>query len=82
MAPSKQISGEKQYRMLCEQGMSEAKAARIVNTSRSKTGKRGGSAPKYEEWNNGELYDKARKIGIEGRPNMDRQQLIQALRSH
>mgnify|MGYP001304797207 CR=1 FL=1 len=60
----------------------EAEAARIANTSRKKAGKKGGKHPEYEEWTREQLYEKAQQIGIEGRSDMDKDDLIKALRSH
>ena len=71
---------ESQYEALRDQGMSKEKAARIANTPNS--GKRGGKASKYEERTKDELYEKARQVGIEGRSNMNKEELIEALRSH
>jgi hypothetical protein len=46
-------------------------------------GRRGGKAEKpYESWTKDELYDKARKVGIDGRSSMSKKQLISALRNH
>jgi len=63
-------------------GGSLEKAARIANTSRKKAGKKGGKHPEYEEWTREQLYEKAQQIGIEGRSDMDKDDLIKALRSH
>ena len=60
--------------------MSKQKAARIANTDATVAGKRGGKAPPYEEWTKDELYEKARKVGIEGRSSMSKGELISALR--
>lgn len=40
-----------------------------------------GSRARYETWTKDELYQEARKAGIEGRSEMSRQELISALRS-
>lgn len=76
------IKNKEQYEELRDQGMSKEKAARIANSPSKKTGKKGGKAPKYEEWTKDELYDKARKVGIEGRSKMNKNELIDALRNH
>lgn len=80
--PKSQIKDEKQYEALRDQGMSKEKAARIANSSRKKTGKKGGKSPRYEEWSKSDLYDKAKKVGIEGRSKMNKDELIDALRNH
>ena len=42
----------------------------------------GGKSPPYEDWTKEELYDRAQEIGIEGRSDMTKDQLIEALRDH
>jgi hypothetical protein len=76
------VKDDRQYEALRDEGMSKAKAARIANTKRSTTGKRGGSSPKYEVWSKEDLYDRAKQIGIEGRSGMSKNELINALRNH
>jgi hypothetical protein len=57
------------------------KAARIANRSCGgpKARRR---APTYEEWTRDELYDKAEDVGIERRSQMEKRELIDALRNH
>ncbi len=74
------IKNDEQYEKLREKGMSKEKAARIANADSGKAGRKGGTSPKYEEWNKDQLYDKAKEVGIEGRSKMDKKELIQALR--
>lgn len=74
------VKDEEQYESLRDEGMSKEKAARIANTDREQAGKRGGSSPKYEEWTKDDLYDKAEDVGIEGRSDMTKDELIDALR--
>jgi hypothetical protein len=62
--------------------MSKEKAARIANTPAKTAGRRGGKAEPYEEWSKDQLYDKAKKVGIEGRSGMSKKELISALRNH
>jgi hypothetical protein len=62
--------------------MSKEKAARIANSPRKQTAKKGGHSSKYEEWSKDELYEKAKDVGIEGRSNMSKKELINALRNH
>lgn len=76
------IKDEKVYEKLIEQGESKEKAARIANTPRSEAGKRGGKTPKYEKLTVDDLYQKAKKVGIEGRSGMKKHELIDALRNH
>lgn len=75
-----QIKDDEQYEALREQGMPKQKAARIANTPRAKAGRRGGRAPRYEEWTRDDLYDRASEVGIEGRSGMTKDELIEALR--
>ncbi len=76
------VKDDRQYEKLREQGESKEKAARIANTNRSKSGKRGGSSSSYEDWSKSDLEDRAKEIGIEGRSNMNKDELIDALRNH
>lgn len=80
------IKDDEQYERLRKQGMSKEKAARIANESarsgRSKVGQRGGSAQPYEHWTKDELLARAAEIGIEGRSEMSKDELIDALRNH
>lgn len=76
------IKDDEQYEELREQGMSKERAARIANTPREEAGRRGGTSPKYEEWTKDELYERAQEIGIDGRSDMTKEELINALRNH
>ncbi|MUP44391.1 Rho termination factor [Gramella sp. BOM4] len=75
-----QIKNDEQYQELRDKGMSKEKAARIANDSKS--GKKGGKADKYEERTKDELYQKAKEVGIEGRSDMTKDELIKALRDN
>ncbi|GHA41287.1 hypothetical protein GCM10007103_23400 [Salinimicrobium marinum] len=77
---SNKIKNEDQYEALRDKGASKEKAARIANTSNS--GKKGGKADTYEERSKDDLYKKAKEVGIEGRSNMSKDELINALRNH
>lgn len=74
------IKNDDQYEALRAEGASKEKAARIANTSNA--GRKGGKASPYEEWTRDALYQRAREIGIDGRSYMNKQALIDALRSH
>jgi hypothetical protein len=76
------VKDDEQYESLRDEGMSKEKAARIANTDRKKAAKRGGSSAPYEEWSKDDLYDRAKEIGIEGRSDMSKDELIDALRNH
>lgn len=76
------IKDDEQYEALRNKGMSKEKAARIANTDRRKAGKRGGQSASYEDWRKDELYQKAKEVGIGGRSQMSKKQLIDTLRNH
>jgi hypothetical protein len=76
------VKDDQQYKALRDQGMSKEKAARIANTSREEAGERGGESARYEEWSKSDLYDQAKRVGIEGRSKMTKQELVNALRNH
>ena len=78
--PRPQVKNKEQYEALRDRGYSKQKSARIANTEDA--GQRGGSASKYEERTKQELYDQAKKVGIEGRSKMSKQELIHALRNN
>ncbi len=84
--PDPRIKDEKTYERVREQGASKEKAARIANaaagSSRKAMGRKGGSAGKYEGRSKEDLYEEARKVGIKGRSNMSKEELIDALRHH
>lgn len=63
-----QVKNEEQYEALRDKGYSKQKSARIANTPDS--GKKGGKSSKYEQWTKKELYQQAKKVGIEGRSSM------------
>lgn len=78
--PGPQIKNKDQYEALREKGYSKEKSARVSNSKGA--GKRGGKAGKYEDRSKSDLYAEAKKVGIEGRSKMTKQQLAQALRSN
>lgn len=78
--PNPRIKDEDKYEALRDKGYSKQKSARIANTSNS--GKKGGKSSKYEDWTKDELYEQAKKVGIEGRSKMSKKELIKSLRSN
>lgn len=83
--PNASIKDEKAYKSLREDGASKEKAARIANAQandRQHPSEKGGKQPPYEDWAKDALYDRAQELGIEGRSDMDKDALIDALRSH
>ena len=77
-----QIKDDEQYEALRRQGESKEKAARIANSPRQRTAKKGGESGSYEDWTKDDLEKRAAEIGIEGRSKMDKGELIDALRNH
>lgn len=78
--PDPRIKDEDKYEALREKGYSKKKSARIANTPDS--GKKGGKSQKYEERSKQDLYDEAKKVGIEGRSKMTKKELIHSLRNN
>ena len=80
------VKDPEQYEALREQGMSKEKAARISNesasSSRAEVGRRGGKAEDLEDRTVDELRDRARELGIENRSEMDKAELVDAIRNH
>ena len=74
------VKNEEQYEALREQGYSKEKSARIANTENA--GKKGGKASDYEDRTKAELYQQAKKVGIDGRSKMNKEELIEALRNN
>lgn len=72
------------YERLREEGNSKSKSAAIANAAardgRSAVGKRGGKADAYEDWTKDELYERAQELDVEGRSEMTKDELIEALR--
>jgi hypothetical protein len=76
------VKDDRQYEALRKKGTSKEKAARIANSPRKKTAKKGGKAARYEDWSKSDLIDKAKQVGISGRSNMSKGELVRALRNH
>ena len=78
------VKDDRLYEELREEGESKEKAARIANARASgeDVSKKGGQAPPYEEWTKEDLVERAEEIGIEGRSEKTKDELIEALREH
>ena len=77
------VKDDETYEALREDGASKSKAARIANAQASDddSAAKGGSHKPYEDWTKDALYERAQEIGIEGRSDMNKDELIQALRN-
>ncbi len=83
--PGPSVKDNDTYEALRDKGYSKEKSARIANAKADpdrSPSKKGGHAPPYEDWTKDDLMDRAKEIGIEGRSDMSKGQLIEALRSH
>ena len=78
------IKDDRLYEELREEGESKEKAARIANAKAGgeDVSRKGGESGSYEDWTKGDLEDRASEIGIEGRSEMSKDELIDALRNH
>jgi len=74
------IKNDARYEALRDEGHSKQKAARIANTPNA--GKKGGKAGAYKDRTKKDVYDEAKKVGIEGRSKMSKKELIHALRNN
>jgi hypothetical protein len=74
------IKNDEQYESLRDEGYGKEAAARIANSGKE-AAEKGGSNPSYDDWSVDELRDRASELDIEGRSNMNKDELIEALRS-
>jgi hypothetical protein len=83
-SPGPSVKDDKTYEALRDDGASKEKAARIANAKAAGTdvSRKGGESGSYEDWNVGDLRKRAGEIGIEGRSDMKKDELIEALRNH
>jgi cobalamin biosynthesis protein CbiG len=75
-----QIKDEETYEALRREGESKEKAARIANAKAA--GELHHESTHLEDRSKEELYDEAKKIGIECRSEMSKDELIDAIRHH
>jgi len=78
------VKDDRLYEKLREEGESKEKAARIANAKAGgeNVSRKGGEGESYEDRTVEELRQRAAEIGIEGRSDMDKGELIDALRNH
>lgn len=85
-SPGPSVKDDEVYEAVRKEGASKEKAARIANasanSSRATVGRRGGKSSKYEDMTKDQLYERAKKVGIEGRSSMSKPELIKSLRNH
>ncbi len=85
-SPGPSVKNAKVYERLRDEGASKEKAARIANASAergaSAVGAKGGRSGSYEDWTVRDLRRRAAEIGIPGRSEMRKAELISALRNH
>ena len=77
------IKNEEIYDSLRDEGYDKSKAARIANAMENddqNPAQKGGKAPPYEDWTKDALYERAQELDIDGRSDMTKDELINALR--
>lgn len=75
-----QIKDDALYEELRKQGESKEKAARIANAKAA--GTLDNKSTTLDDRTKDELYDEAKDIGIDGRSDMTKDELVKAIRSH
>ena len=77
--PGPSVKDKETYEALREDGASKQKAARIANAKANDSIDH--DSRKLEDRMKDELYEEAQEIGIEGRSDMTKDELIEAIRN-
>ncbi|MBH9538264.1 Rho termination factor N-terminal domain-containing protein [Novosphingopyxis sp. YJ-S2-01] len=77
--PGPSVKDKETYEALREDGASKQKAARIANAQANDSIDH--DSRKLEDRTKDELYEEAQEIGIEGRSDMTKDELIEAIRN-
>ncbi len=80
--PGPSVKDDETYEALRDDGASKEKAARIANAKADgqHPSEKGGRAQRYEDWTVDDLRERAADLGIDGRSDMNKDDLIDALR--
>jgi hypothetical protein len=74
------VKDDEKYEALREDGHSKEAAARIANAG-DQASEKGGHAPSYDDWSVDDLRERAAELDVDGRSDMTKDELIEALRS-
>ncbi|GAA3711010.1 DUF7218 family protein [Gordonia hankookensis] len=84
--PGPSVKDDELYEKLRDEGNSKEKSARIANAaaneSRSSVGEKGGTSGSYEDWTVDELRNRAKELDLTGYSDLNKDELIAALRNH